>query len=134
MPPLPAPDPPLIGGNYYAVFATANGAFGFDVRRNGYSSTVEANRRIIAIPWAQGYSVVVQRGGLNPHVRRYRALVYTESDFIGLALQVNVAGTLQTPREGPVLANLDSMSRGDTLDPTIPTGATAVDLVFTPLQ
>ena len=131
MPPLP---PPAVGGLYTCIFSTVNGAFGFDVKTNGYASTVEGNRTIRVIPWAPVYSVVVQRGGINPLTRRYTAVVYTEADFIGLALQVNFQGTLVTPREASTLCNLDSIARGDGLDPGDPLGLSSITLNFTALQ
>jgi hypothetical protein len=121
---------------YNANFTVGATVAGFDVETNGYSSTVEANKTVRAIPWSQVYSVVLQRGGLNPHVRSYRALVYTEADFIQLALLVNVAaGVLITPREPTgVQANLDLFRRGQSTDRGSVTGLTEVELSFTILQ
>ena len=121
-------------GNYNATFIVATIPYGFDVRTNGYTGPVEANRTVEPIPWAQVYSVVRQDGGLLPHTRQYRALVYLEQDFINLAVQVHKVGTLTTPREGSVLAALEKVERGQDVDPTTPTGMTTVQMDFTILQ
>lgn len=118
-----------------AVYEATFGSAGFDIMQGGYASTVEGNRTVRAIPWSNVYSVVIQRGGRNPMTRQYRALVYYETDFVALAILVNVGALiLTTPREQAVLANLDTFARGQFIDWTTPTGATAVDLTFTILQ
>ena len=115
-------------------YTASFGGLGFDVRTNGYSSKVEGNRTVRAVPWANTYNVVIQYGGLQPLTRRYRALVYSEADFLALALLVNNTALLQTPREPtPTLASLDSIEREDT-DPNTPDGQTAIMLNFTMVQ
>ena len=116
--------------DYIASF----GGLGFDVRTNGYQSKVEGNRTVRMVPWSQTYNPVIQYGGLQPLTRRYRALVYSEDDYLALALLVNTANYLVTPREpGPVLASLDSIERDDT-DPNTPDGQTGITLNFTMVQ
>lgn len=126
------PDPP-VGGGYNATFVVGSTTAGFDIKRDGYASTVAANVNVRPIPWSQTYSVVIQRGGLKPHARSYQAVVYSEADFITLATLVNLpGGVLTTPREpSGVAANLDSFSRGQSMDFTNYTGLTEVNLAFT---
>lgn len=127
---MPPPDPITLLPRYTSSF----GGMGFDVRTNGYSSKVEGNRTVRAVPWANTYNVVIQYGGLQPLTRRYRALVYSEADYLALALLVNTTGELVTPREStPTLASLDSVERDET-DPTSPVGQTSITLNFTMAQ
>ena len=129
--------PPFPGFYNSAFQATGHPAAGFDVLQNGYiTAPVEANRTVREIPWAQTYSVVIQRGGINALVRRYRALVYTEADFLALALLVNLpGGVLTTPREpNPTAANLDSIDREAPIDWTTIDGPCGIQLAFLILQ
>jgi hypothetical protein len=125
------PPPP---GLYNSTFTVGSVVAGFDIRTNGYSNIVEANQTVEPIPWAQSYSVVRQSGGLLPHKRQYRAIVYTEDDLITLALQVSMVGSLATPREGAVQAALDRIERGPDTDPSDPDGQTVIQVSFTILQ
>ena len=120
-------------GNYNSTFVVSGTTAGFDVRgeSGSYSSTVEANQTVEAIPWAQTYSVVRHYAGLTPHKRNYRVLFWAEADFITMALAVGATGTLTTPREGGVTAALDRIERGQDNDRSTPTGMTSANLYFT---
>ena len=117
-----------------ATFVVGTTTAYFLIRTNSYSSSKEANRSIVSIPWSQPYTVVLQQGGIKPMSRHYRGVVNSESDFTALALLVNQVGTLTTPREQAVQAFLQSVARGESEDPTDPAGATTVDLSFDILE
>lgn len=123
MPPLP--------GAYQATFVVSSVSYGFDIEQpGGYSSSVEANATVKSVPWAAAYAVVVQSAGILPLPRQYKVILWTEADYLALALQVNKSGTLTTPREGAVAAFLNKIERGE-VDRTTAVGATKATLSFT---
>lgn len=122
------PPPP---GVYNASFTVAGTPYGFDVRTNGYGETTEANAVVTAIPWAPTYAVVVQSGGSNPVQRRYRAIVYSEADYLLLRGQRGAIGTLASAREPANAAVLMSCNRADFQDPTSVVGSQSIEVGFT---
>jgi hypothetical protein len=128
---------PPLPGVYNSSFTVGGTVGGFDVRgdQGSYIAPVEANQTVEPIPWSQSYSVVRHYGGLNPHKRQYRGVVYLQSDFDVLALLVGGTGNLVTPRQpSAVLAALDRVDPGPDFDRTDPLGLISVQLSFTLLQ
>ncbi len=84
---------------------------------SSYGENTDANVTIRAIPWASNYTVVVQSGGSMPVTRSYRAMVYSEDDYLNLRGQRGAIGNLLTPREQVRPAILTNCKRGDMQDP-----------------
>jgi hypothetical protein len=132
----------LVG--YLSNFTVGGVAYGFDVRTSGYGESTDANLTIEPIPWAQTYTVVVQGAaapggttGSMPVMRQYRAIVYTEVDYLLLRGQRGQQGILLTPREGGVGSSgaarpavLTKCDRADFQDPNTPIGSVTIMVVF----
>lgn len=139
--------PPVI---YQASFVVNTVAYGFHIRQNSYGEQTEANLTIRAIPWSGVYTVVVQGAastpgasvGSNPVTRSYRALVFTETDYLLLRGQRGQIGYLITPREpGPAplpspgyIVVMTDCKRADLQDINSINGPVTLDVGFTMLQ
>lgn len=119
---------------YYAAFTVNGVIFGFDIRQNAYGETNDANATIRVVPWASTYTVVAQIKGLQPRTRTYRAVLYTEQDYLNLQSVVNQTGILQTAREpnvgGTTNAILMNLKRDDLQNPSDATGELTVQMTF----
>lgn len=136
------PPPP---GTYNATFTVNSVAYGFDVQPNSYQETTQANVTVRAIPWSQVYTIVVQglpsspgaTIGSKPVTRTYKAVVYTETDYLNLRGQRGQSGLLLTAREVGTgtgyQALLTDCKRADKQDPTTTTGPQTIEVSFTML-
>lgn len=137
------PPPPAA---YLDTFTVNSVVYGFDIRQNGYSEVTQANLTIRAVPWSGAYTIIVQGAastggaavGSKAVTRTYRAVVYTETDYLLLRGQRGQIGLLFTVREpGPgtgYQAVLTDCKRAELQDINTPTGAQTIEVGFTMLQ
>lgn len=133
--------------NAYLSSFTVNGVqYGFDVQTNSYGEDTEANVNVRAIPWSGTYKIIAQGVAPSPGAnigskavtRDYKAVVYSETDYLNIRGQRGQTGTLLTPRETGIAdagyqAVLMQCRRGDKQDPTDPAGPLTISLKFTML-
>jgi hypothetical protein len=116
---------------YNSNFIVSALTYGFDVRTDGYTRRIEANRTIRVIPFSPTYAVTVQTAGINPKEREYRLIFYTEVAFQAMMNLVGATGVLTTPREPSANAYLDSCESDDMTNSTTATGELTARLHFT---
>lgn len=131
--------PPLA---YNASFTVNTIVFGFDVMPSSYGEQTEANLTIRAIPWAPTYTVIVQGAastqgatlGSKAVTRTYKAIVYTETDYLLLRGQRGQIGALLTARQTVLQAVMTDCKRDSFQDNTDPAGPQIITVGFTMVQ
>ena len=133
-------------GLYGSSFTVGGTVYGFDVQTNSYGEDTQANVTIRAIPWSDTYTIIVQGVpasgggpiGSKAVTRNYRAVVYSETDYLNLRGQRGQQGLVLTPREVGLgtgyQAVLMEVKRSDRQDPTNPAGPQTIEISFTMLQ